>query len=134
MKYNKPFQKFEYELRIKRTKQRMENVGFDLLICQDPANLGWLTGFDGWSFYTPQAVLVHLEETDPIWFGRAQDAKSAQITTNIPDKNIIGYSDEKLKGLKIEPFLYYFSNISRTEGINNSSNCFNIFLISFTAS
>ena len=55
--------------------------------------MSWLTGFDGWSFYTPQVVLVHLDE-EPIWFGRAQDAKAAHITTDIPPNNIIGYSEK----------------------------------------
>ena len=55
--------------------------------------MGWLTGFDGWSFYTPQAVLIHQEETSPIWFGRAQDAKSAHITTDLPPENIVGFSE-----------------------------------------
>ncbi len=85
MSYNKAFPKAEFEQRVADVKQRMQAAGFDLLICQDPASMGWLTGFDGWSFYTPQAVLVHLDEAAPIWFGRAQDAKSARITTDIPD-------------------------------------------------
>ena len=93
MSYNKPFLKSEYDQRVASVKQRMAAAGFDLLICQDPASMGWLTGFDGWSFYTPQVVLVHLEETSPIWFGRAQDAKSAHITTDIPADNIISFSE-----------------------------------------
>ena len=93
MSYNKPFPPAEYIKRVNDVKQRMAQAGFDLLICQDPANMGWLTGFDGWSFYTPQAVLVHLEESAPIWFGRAQDAKSAVITTDLPAENIIGFSE-----------------------------------------
>ena len=93
MKLIKPFQKSEYDRRIQDVKERMQRDGFDLLICQDPANMNWLTGFDGWSFYTPQAVLLHLEEQSPIWFGRSQDAKSAYITTDISEGNIIGYSE-----------------------------------------
>jgi ectoine hydrolase len=104
MNYNKPFQKVEYERRIRDVKRRMEKVGFDLLICQDPANMAWLTGFDGWSFYTPQAVLVHLEETSPIWFGRAQDAKSAHITTDLPVENIIGFSEPLVHHAVHHPF------------------------------
>ena len=91
MSYNKPFPKDEYEQRVNSVKKRMQGAGFVLLICQDPASMGWLTGFDGWSFYTPQAVLVHLEEATPIWFGRAQDAKSARITTDLTDDNIISF-------------------------------------------
>lgn len=104
MSYQKPFEKSEYEQRLKNVKQRMETVGFDLLICQDPASMGWLTGFDGWSFYTPQAVLVHLEEATPIWFGRAQDRKSAQITTDIPDNNLVGFSEPLVQHPTKHPF------------------------------
>ena len=93
MTYVKPFGREEYDARVADVKRRMEGAGFDLLICQDPANMGWLTGFDGWSFYTPQAVLVHLDDEHPIWFGRAQDAKSAHITTDLPAENIIAFSE-----------------------------------------
>jgi len=93
MSYKRPFKNTEYQQRVRTIKQRMEVAGFDLLICQDPASMGWLTGFDGWSFYTPQAVLVHLEEASPVWFGRAQDAKSAHITTDLPGENIVGFSE-----------------------------------------
>ena len=93
MSYNKAFDKTEYVQRVKKVKESMHSAGFDLLICQDPASMGWLTGFDGWSFYMPQAVLVHLDESSPIWFGRAQDAKSAHITTDLSANNIIGYNE-----------------------------------------
>jgi len=104
MNYNKPFQKSEYDQRVRNVKLRMEKAGFDLLICQDPANMNWLTGFDGWSFYTPQAVLLHLNESTPIWFGRAQDAKSAAITTDISSENIIGFSEALVHHVTKHPF------------------------------
>ena len=93
MNYTKPFPKSEYDRRIAQTKQSMVAKGFELIICQDPANMNWLTGFDGWSFYTPQAVLLHLEEEAPIWFGRPQDAKAAHITTDMPPENITTFSE-----------------------------------------
>ena len=104
MTYARPFETSEYERRVKDVKQRMAEAGFDLLICQDPANMAWLTGFDGWSFYTPQAVLVHLEEASPLWFGRAQDAKSARITTDLPDDNIIAFSEPLVHHPTAHPF------------------------------
>ena len=104
MNYNKPFQKSEYDQRVRKVKLRMEKAGFDLLICQDPANMNWLTGFDGWSFYTPQAVLLHLNEATPIWFGRSQDAKSAAITTDISPENIIGFSEPLVHHPSQHPF------------------------------
>ena len=93
--YTPPFSKAEYNRRLAETKKRMADAGFDLIICQDPANMSWLTGFDGWSFYTPQVVLVHLDE-EPIWFGRAQDAKAAHITPDIPPNNIVGESEKRI--------------------------------------
>lgn len=83
----------EYARRLADVKARMEKAGFDLIICQDPANMCWLTGYDGWSFYVPQCVLVHLEEERPIWFGRAQDAKSARMTTGLPERNVVPFSE-----------------------------------------
>ena len=104
MVYDKPFQKSEFDGRVLAVKQRMEKAGFDLLISQDPANMAWLTGFDGWSFYTPQAVLVQLNEPSPLWFGRAQDAKSAHITTDIPVGNIISFSEPLVHHATKHPF------------------------------
>ena len=93
MTFQKAFETSEYRSRLLKVKQSMIHAGFDMLICQDPANMCWLTGFDGWSFYTPQAVLVLLSEEWPIWFGRKQDAKSATITTDIPESNIIPFAE-----------------------------------------
>lgn len=104
MSYQKPFEKSEFERRVTLVKQRMQTAGFDLIICQDPASMGWLTGFDGWSFYTPQAVLVHQDEASPIWFGRAQDAKSAEITTDIPHDNIVRFSEPLVHHPTQHPF------------------------------
>ncbi|NDD09030.1 MAG: ectoine hydrolase DoeA, partial [Rhodobacteraceae bacterium] len=50
MTFKRAFNKQEYQRRVALVKNRMESFGFDLLICQDPANMCWLTGFDGWSF------------------------------------------------------------------------------------
>ncbi len=93
MSHRRPFAAAEYARRLSDVRARMDAAGFDLIICQDPANMCWLTGFDGWSFYTPQAVLVHRDEDSPVWFGRAQDAKSAHFTTDLTPENIVGFSE-----------------------------------------
>ena len=67
MGFTKAFDVSEFQARVARVKERMQAAGFDMILCQDPANMSYLTGFDGWSFYTPQAVVVHLEEPWPIW-------------------------------------------------------------------
>jgi len=91
--FEKLFDPVEYRSRVNDVKRRMEDAGFDLILCADPANMCWLTGFDGWSFYVPQCVLVHQEDEWPLWFGRAQDAKAADVTTELPAENIIPYSE-----------------------------------------
>ena len=104
MTYVKTFDDPEFERRAAAVRHRMEDSGFDLLVCQDPANMNWLTGFDGWSFYMPQAVLVHQDEASPIWFGRAQDARSASITTGLPAANIVAYSEPLVHHPTKHPF------------------------------
>ena len=104
MAYIKAFEEAEFERRRSAVRHRMEDAGFDLLVCQDPANMNWLTGFDGWSFYTPQAVLVHRDDGHPIWFGRAQDARSATITTNLPAGNIVAFSEPLVHHPTRHPF------------------------------
>ena len=104
MGFQKAFGPAEFERRVNDVRERMRTAGFDLLICQDPANMGWLTGFDGWSFYTPQAVVVHESESWPIWFGREQDAKSAHITTDLPAQNIVAFSEPLVHHPTKHPF------------------------------
>jgi ectoine hydrolase len=102
--YDKPFDKAEYAKRVADTKRRMQAAGFDLIIAQDPANMCWLTGFNGWSFYVPQCVLVHVEEEWPLWFGRAQDAKCARVTTDLPDRNIVPFSERLVQHKSEHPY------------------------------
>jgi ectoine hydrolase len=104
MQLHKPFAQTEYDRRIGDVKARMDAAGFDLIVCQDPANMCWLTGFDGWSFYMPQAVLVHHDEAAPIWFGRAQDANAAHFTTGLPECNVVSYSERLIHHAHEHPY------------------------------
>jgi ectoine hydrolase len=73
------FSRAEFERRLIKTRQEMQQRGLDLLIVSDPSNMNWLTGYDGWSFYVHQCVILPLEGA-PIWYGRGQDAKGALRT------------------------------------------------------
>ncbi len=88
-----PFEPEEYEERLTKVRTAMEQRGIDVLIATDPSNMAWITGYDGWSFYTHQAVVVTLDE-DPRWWGRAMDAKGAYRTVYMDRDSIIGYPDE----------------------------------------
>lgn len=82
----------EYEQRILKTRKAMDSAGLDVIIVSDPSNISWLTGYDGWSFYTHQAVVLSIEG-EPIWWGRGMDALGAKLTVFMADENIIGYDD-----------------------------------------
>jgi ectoine utilization protein EutD len=91
---NTPFTTAEFAARLAKTKQRMAEAGLDALICSDPANMNYLTGYNGWSFYVHQAVIVLQDLEQPLWFGRGQDGNGARLTTILPDDNILSYADE----------------------------------------
>ncbi|MEN8244242.1 MAG: M24 family metallopeptidase [Thermodesulfobacteriota bacterium] len=88
------FRKDEYLERVKQTKQRMQDAGLEVLIISDPANMNYLTGYDGWSFYVPQAVVVSLDLAAPLWIGRGMDVAGALHTTFLNEDHIIGYPDD----------------------------------------
>lgn len=82
----------EYQRRISVTRAEMTARGLDWLIVSDPSNMAWLTGYDGWSFYVHQAVLLG-HDGPPLWWGRAMDALGALRTVWMEDDAIIGYDD-----------------------------------------
>jgi len=87
-----PFSRAEYAQRLAKTRAAMSARGLDVLLITDPSNMAWLTGYDGWSFYVHQGVLVSFEH-DPIWWGRFQDANGALRTVYMADDHVIGYPD-----------------------------------------
>ncbi len=88
------FSQEEFQQRIRKTKEMMDKRGIEMLLVMDPANMNYLTGYDGWSFYVHQGVIVSLDAKSPLWFGREQDSNGARITSWLPDDLIHGYPDE----------------------------------------
>ena len=68
-----PFALAEYETRLTKIRREMPKRGLDLLIVNDVANQHYITAYDGWSFYTPQMVLVPAAG-EPVWIKRASSA------------------------------------------------------------
>ena len=87
-----PFSPAEYARRLALVRAAMERQGFDALFIEDPANMAWLTGYDGWSFYVHQGVIVR-PEGDPLWWGRGQDGRGAARTVWMADDLIRPYPD-----------------------------------------
>ena len=101
-KGNAPFSQTEYDRRIALTRTAMSEAGLDALFVTDPSNQAWLTGYDGWSFYVHQGVLLRMEG-EPIWWGRFMDSIGAQRTCWMSEDNIFGYADSYVQSTVRHP-------------------------------
>jgi ectoine hydrolase len=101
----------EYATRLRKTRAAMEERGIDLLVVSDPSNMHWLTGYDGWSFYVHQAVIVP-PTGNPIWYGRGQDAAGAERTSWLPDADIVGYPDHYVQSTERHPMDYLAAKLA----------------------
>lgn len=91
--FEKNFTTAEYQSRLAKTRVAMAAAGLDAIVVCDPSNMSWLTGYDGWSFYVYQGVVLTLEG-EPVWWGRAMDAIGAGRTVFMEsDASIRGYDD-----------------------------------------
>src|SRR6516164_6819626 len=107
------FQRAEYLQRIERAKNAMQRRGIDLLLVASPANQFWLTGYDGWSFYTPQMVVVSLAAEEPLWIGRKMDAVGAKFTAFIRSDNVVPYPDDFVASRERHPMQFVAQEIIR---------------------
>ncbi len=100
------FELTEYRERLHKTKERMVNEGLDILLATHPANMNYLSGYDGWSFYTHQGLLILIDQEEPIWFGRGQDSNGARLTTWLSNENIYGYPDHYVQSQDKHPMSF----------------------------
>ena len=98
------FSKNEYKERLKKVQSSMQKKGIELLISQDTANINYLTGYDAWSFYYAQCVIVHINSDEPICFIRAQDAGGAFIKTYLKKENIVIYDEKYIHTWPSHPY------------------------------
>lgn len=97
-----PFSRAEYDRRLSQTRAAMAKAGLDVLLVTDPSNMAWLTGYDGWSFYVHQGVLV-FHDADPFWWGRRQDSNGALRTVWMADDRVAGYADNYVQSTERHP-------------------------------
>ena len=94
----------EYKNRLKKVQSEMQKKGIERLISQDTANINYLTGYDAWSFYYSQCVIIHVNSDEPLCFVRAQDAGGAFITTYLKKENIIIYDEKYIHTWPTHPY------------------------------
>ncbi|MQQ07542.1 M24 family metallopeptidase [Epibacterium sp. SM1979] len=99
---NTPFDQTEYQRRLEKTRTAMIQSGLDAIFVTDPSNQAWLTGYDGWSFYVHQGVLLTLQG-EPVWWGRHMDMMGGRRTCWMSHVNIIGYGDHFVQSTEIHP-------------------------------
>lgn len=87
-----PFTKDEYHSRLSMVRAAMAKQNLEALVIGDPSNMNWLTGFDAWSMYVPQIILV-THDKPPIWMGRNMDAGAVALTTYLPTESVMPYPE-----------------------------------------
>ena len=114
------FSRGEFFDRIAKTKASMDQKGIEILVVCDPANMNYLTGYDGWSFYVPQAVLIIDDLEEPLWIGRGMDINGARHTAFIKTKNMIGYPDDYVQSDCKHP-MNFVADFIKEKGWGNKS-------------
>ena len=114
---NPAFSQAEYDRRIAKTRSAMAQADIDVLFVEDPSNMGWLTGYEGWSFYVHQGVLI-FHDADPIWWGRRQDANGAVRTVWMGNDRVHGYADNFVQSTERHP-MQDLAEILKSEGYGN---------------
>jgi len=83
----------EYRRRLDRVRAELAERGLAAALITDPANMHYLTGYDGYAFYVTQAVIVSVDRDTPAWIGRPVDYHSARLTTWMGEEHLFTYDE-----------------------------------------
>jgi ectoine hydrolase len=90
--------------RVAQVRERLSERGWDALVVSDPANMYYyLSGYDAWSFYTPQCIVVPVDGP-PHLFARAMDAGGAHHTCDFDADRIHGYPEHLVHKPEVHPY------------------------------
>ena len=93
----------EFADRLARVREAMAERSVSALLVTDPANIFYLSGYDAWSFYMPQCLVVPSQGRVHL-FARAMDAAGARFTAVLPDDQVHGYPEELVHRDDCHPF------------------------------
>ncbi|MDR1309538.1 MAG: M24 family metallopeptidase [Deltaproteobacteria bacterium] len=110
----------EYAERLQKVKDSMSVRGIEILIVSDPSNMHWLTGYDGWSFYVHQGLLVSLDLPEPVWWGRGMDGNGARLTTYLAPGSIRPYEDGYVQNPQRHP-MSFVAGLLRELGLDRKA-------------
>ena len=112
------FTRDEYLSRLAKVKASMAEKALDVLLISDPSNMYWLAGYDGWSFYVHQGLIVALDLPEPIWWGRGMDGNGAKLTTWLSADSIRPYADDYVQNPLKHP-MSFVASILREKGLSS---------------
>lgn len=87
------FETTEYRDRVRRVSMAMTAKGIDTLIVLSEANMCFLTGYEGYSDYVPQAAIVRAGDQDPIMVLREMDIHCAYPTVYLDPSRVEHYPE-----------------------------------------
>ncbi|MGV9802289.1 M24 family metallopeptidase [Mycobacterium sp. NPDC003449] len=99
-----PFDSSEYPARRQRAARRAREAGFAALLVTDPSNLYYLTGYNAWSFYMPQFLLLAADDADVLFVAREMDARGAHRTASLTADEVLGYPESTVHRHDLHPF------------------------------
>jgi ectoine hydrolase len=98
----RPFTDAEFAARLGRVQQVMADRFLAALVVADPANIYYLSGYNAWSFYTPQCLVVPATGL-PHLFARAMDAQGGHHTAYLDHDHIHGYPEHLVHRPDVHP-------------------------------
>lgn len=106
------FEVTELEARLARVRAELSARGLDGLFVSDPSNIYYLTGYNAWSFYTPQALFLPLVG-EPVLMMREMDALGAHHTARLGTENILGYPETLVHRPDSHPFSWVAEQLTQ---------------------
>lgn len=87
------FPRTEYLRRLAALKSEIALRGIDALVVNNMSNITYLTGYTARSGYVPQGLVVSIQNEEPTFILRRQDAPAAIHQAFIERANVIGYPE-----------------------------------------
>lgn len=108
-----PFPEAEYKARFDAVQARMRKEEVDALLVLSEASMVYLTGYEGFSDYVPQVMLLTADHESPILILREMDITCATETTRLADRDLMAY-DERILGLSNVPVWRRVGELARS--------------------
>ncbi|HNP35539.1 MAG TPA: Xaa-Pro peptidase family protein [Woeseiaceae bacterium] len=107
------FDQSEYSHRIATVKRKMATAGIDVLLVINPENIYYLTGYSGWSFYTPQFAVIALDDDEPLLILRDMDTACADYTVFMGPDRVVGYPELYIGSTERHPTTYIADQLAQ---------------------